>query len=482
MEVKQTPQEQSRPKSSGKANRREYPAFDISPTVAFEYLRRIQKGTEGIPVSKDRPFYVDEESHLAVQFQKPLEVYTPWKDLPFVEEKQKKKESAENHPATWADLAKKKLDILGEAKGNVSEPKGVFHGVLSPLFCSRTIPGVAKPKLISKTSSQESSPWKVQRNAPKLSPSEVPNVFRPLLGFALWRIHESVDRNDSNQLFVLTDDAKLRDTASRLNITVLSSSMLKSQVDSQTKSNVASFGDVEREGLSKAKVNGTAEPAINGLKGSEGSVSKAIQHRELLAEQEAETAPEVQQPTLLEPEKCTSSEPISMAKIVELPVASEKMTQNDDADQRAAEKPLPAAIDPKELVQSLLKPGYGNWAALLKGKESSLPSMAKSSQASSVLDGHATSSQEPKSVRSDESLAPVTESLLEPSSQAIVENAAEESDEDVVVFVPNPKRMSAQKHSSRPSTANGHARHASGSTPQVHSEPVTQTQADSKAT
>lgn len=121
IEQKQTAQEQSRPKSSGKTARKEQPAFDINPKIANEYLARIEAGKEGKAVIKERPLYVAEESQDAVLFQNPSEVYTPWKDVPLVEEK---KELPEDRPATWADAARKKSNLPNGASGNPSNPKG----------------------------------------------------------------------------------------------------------------------------------------------------------------------------------------------------------------------------------------------------------------------------------------------------------------------------------------------------------------------
>ena len=65
---------------------------------------------------------------------------------------------------------------------------------------------------------------------------------------ALWRIHESIDRNDSNQLFVLTDQQRIRDVAQSLNIQVRSAQDLAEYITSRVEPrNSDLIGDLERD-------------------------------------------------------------------------------------------------------------------------------------------------------------------------------------------------------------------------------------------
>ena len=65
---------------------------------------------------------------------------------------------------------------------------------------------------------------------------------------ALWRLHESIHRNDSNQLFLLSSESEIRAVAQKLNITVRSAEEIKHLVATKTnKTGIESCGDLERE-------------------------------------------------------------------------------------------------------------------------------------------------------------------------------------------------------------------------------------------
>ena len=110
-----------------------------------------------------------------------------------------------------------------------------------------------KPKLVARAPGSDSSPWKMKKDAPKVSAKDVPGVLRPLMSCALWRLHESIHRNDANQLFFFTDQPEIRSVAQKLNIVVRSTADLKALVASKAdESDAAIFGDLEREfGLQK---------------------------------------------------------------------------------------------------------------------------------------------------------------------------------------------------------------------------------------
>ena len=124
VEPKQTAQDAARPKSSGKAAKKEYPTFDINPKVAHEYLSRIKKGKEGEPVVKERPLYVAEEVQNALEFQKPTEEYSPWKNIPLEEEKP---ETPDDRPVSWADAARKKANAINGSADRAEGSKGAVH-------------------------------------------------------------------------------------------------------------------------------------------------------------------------------------------------------------------------------------------------------------------------------------------------------------------------------------------------------------------
>lgn len=105
-----------------------------------------------------------------------------------------------------------------------------------------------KPKLVAKTPGSDSSPWKIKNDAPKLSAKDVPGALRPLLSCALWRLHESIHRNDPNQLFLLCNQPEIGAVAQKLNITVRSIEDIRHlMVTKADKTGLENFGDLERE-------------------------------------------------------------------------------------------------------------------------------------------------------------------------------------------------------------------------------------------
>ena len=120
----------------------------------------------------------------------------------------------------------------------------------TPANCNTDHPnsGPVKPKLVARAPGSDSSPWKMKKDAPKVSAKDVPGALRPLMSCALWRLHESIHRNDANQLFFLTDQPDIRSVAQKLNIVARSTAELKNFIASKAdKSDIATFGDLERE-------------------------------------------------------------------------------------------------------------------------------------------------------------------------------------------------------------------------------------------
>ena len=105
-----------------------------------------------------------------------------------------------------------------------------------------------KPKLVARAPGSDASPWKIKKDAPKVSAKDVPGALRALMSCALWRLHESIHRNDANQLFLFTDQPEICSVAQKLNIVVRSTAELKALVASKAdKSDAATFGDLEKE-------------------------------------------------------------------------------------------------------------------------------------------------------------------------------------------------------------------------------------------
>ena len=88
-------QEPTRPKSSGKTVRKEYPNFDINARLAKAFLAWLQRDKDSW----------DPELRFAVEFQQAGEVYTPWK---LAEERGEQRDaSPEKGPTTFAQAVAK---------------------------------------------------------------------------------------------------------------------------------------------------------------------------------------------------------------------------------------------------------------------------------------------------------------------------------------------------------------------------------------
>ena len=121
IEPKPTTQEVPRSRSSGKPPKKEYPAFDINPRVAREYLGRLKSRKEEDADSEQRAFFQEKENHEAVWFQQSSEQYTPWKDLDLEEEKP---EAVEGPPTSWAEALRRKQNLAnGSSEQSVSKGK-----------------------------------------------------------------------------------------------------------------------------------------------------------------------------------------------------------------------------------------------------------------------------------------------------------------------------------------------------------------------
>lgn len=150
--------------------------------------------------------------------------------------------------------------------------------------CSRvTTIGPVKPKLVAKASGVETSPWKMNKKAPRIPPSEVPEALRPLLSYTLWRLYENVATwSDSNPTVLLSSDPKTSTMARKLNITVKQIGQLRQAIASKkmVKTNRHVSGHLERDfGITISKTS----PLKNGKvhTGSENSTSETREDCEL---------------------------------------------------------------------------------------------------------------------------------------------------------------------------------------------------------
>lgn len=106
-----------------------------------------------------------------------------------------------------------------------------------------------KPKLVARSTRTETSPWKTNKNAPRILSAEVSESLRPLLSYALWQIYDNIiTRADSKALTILSDSREICDTACKLNISAVSIGELRETIRSQkTAVDINIFGDLERD-------------------------------------------------------------------------------------------------------------------------------------------------------------------------------------------------------------------------------------------
>ena len=108
--------------------------------------------------------------------------------------------------------------------------------------------GLGKPRLVARATGNETSPWKTGSKALSLPISEVPKEKRPLLSFALWRLHEKgASRWDTERTVVLCDDEHTNVLAKRLGIATKTFDELSNYIEvrKQAKRDREISGDLE---------------------------------------------------------------------------------------------------------------------------------------------------------------------------------------------------------------------------------------------
>ncbi|KAL6716692.1 hypothetical protein ACLMJK_006260 [Lecanora helva] len=474
-EPKALPKEPARPRSSGKPAKKEYPAFDINPLLARNFLSRLKAWKEK-GADEESQALEEKENHGAVSFQQTGEQYTPWKD---VEVEEEKPQAIDDRPSTWAEALRKKQSLSNGLNGNLETQKGPI-----------------KPKLVAKTARSDSSPWKIKRDAPKIPVKDVPVALRPLMSFALWRLHESIDRNDANELFLLSDQAETRKVAQKLNIIARSTKDLGIILAARLKKvDAESYGDLERDfgvepkvvqrsrlGLKllderskspkdsnhspmghtetkqesdpKQEEAATSDGHLNGIKEefASKSVSKDPNNHQVMENEMAVEKEAMDSSSKIE--DVVSRESLGHSHLEDLSAQS----SSHDSEEQKRDAPIHGAVSYADIMKDLKARGVP--ATKYKGAVNASHTVTPSSSASPLeevpkstelgaaqtqINGHSPAS----STSAREHPQPVS-SLQEP----------EDSDEEIVVFVPQPKRFSNQKkpaqQTSRPSTPISH--------------------------
>lgn len=332
------------------------------------------------------------------------------------------------------------------------------------------------------------SPWKVKKDAPKISAKDVPGALRPLLSCALWRLHESIERNDANQLFLLSDQTETCSVAQKLNILARPPKEVAATIASKTSRNeLDTFGDLEQEfGIQQKSAtlairnaeevgveNGVLantnedlskeEDAMNNSISSEGTVNtdaSSIVHEQDLEKPSSER----------ERKESSINGDYGEDKAKEHNVIAE--TTATLAAEKLSEQPAKSVESIKSLVDSIIQQGSEKRLSESVNdlkfdcvKNQSDLSNQPALENSTVLSWPETLLPQPQNgesfqhVQEAQAASGISASKLStahstPSLEAAQE--LEDSDEEVVVFIPQPKRFSAQhkpaQQGSRPST------------------------------
>ena len=321
----------------------------------------------------------------------------------------------------------------------------------------------------------------MKKDAPKLSAKDVPGALRPLMSCALWRLHESIDRNDPNQLFLLSEQTEIRSVAQKLNIAVRSCKEVGATIASKTsKIDLDTIGDLEKEfGVRQKAVNPPTQDAegMNGEKyapdstiggrkdvdimnrsvTSEGTVNteaSSIGHEQELTKQSSELEEEV---SLANCDICEDN-PEEQAAMLEtaVTVAAESVSKTPATSLESSKSLVDRTIQHVSQTDDLETSGITSQTNLAN---------APALENSTAHPPPSTPSPRPQSLEvaqrveevqtvTDTSTSKQTATPLTPPIGATQE--PEDSDEEVVVFVPQPKRLSAQQkpaqQNSRPST------------------------------
>ena len=349
-------------------------------------------------------------------------------------------------------------------------------------------PAPAKPKLVARAAGSETSPWKVKKDAPKISAKDVSGALRPFLSCALWRLHESIERNDANQLFLLSDQTEICLVAQKLNIIARSSNEFAIEIASRTSTiDLDTFGELEREfGVQQRNATlatkDVEEPSgeksipehvnedlskdediMNNSISSEGTANtdaSSIVHEQDLEKQSFERGEketlvngdngedEVKEQDLLVETAATSA----AENLSKKPAKSVESIKSivDSIIQQDSEKHLNNSVNGLNLdgVKSQSEPANqpaSEHRAMRSPPESSLPQPQNME-----------TTRDTQGVEAVSDISPSKHSTTHSTSTLEAAQEPEDSDEEVVVFIPQTKRLSTQlkpaQQSSRPST------------------------------
>ncbi|KAL8998262.1 MAG: hypothetical protein Q9169_002666 [Polycauliona sp. 2 TL-2023] len=182
--------EPQRPRATGKQPKVEPPAFDINPLVTGEFLARLRS-----------------QEQSTVEFQKDSEEYSPWK---IMETEEVNRTAAENRPATFAQAVQKQnIERLLNSDGAAN--------------------GSMKPRLVARTTGSDGSPWKKALSLPISEvPKDARPIFSCFL-WRLHE--KGVTRWDTDRTTLLCNNEETYSIAKRLGIPTRSTMEVRTLCD-----------------------------------------------------------------------------------------------------------------------------------------------------------------------------------------------------------------------------------------------------------
>lgn len=304
---------------------------------------------------------------------------------------------------------------------------------------------------------------------------------------ALWHLHESIERNDVNQLFLLSDQTETRSIAQKLNIIARPSKEVAITIASKTsRTGLDTFGDLEQEfGVQQtasfaskdteeaSREKGVSENANEHLvkdedamnnsvssKGTANSDASSVVHEQDFDKQSLELREKkssvngdcgedkVQEKDVMAKTAVTlAAENFSKksAKSIESIKSLVDSIIKQDSEKRLSESVNGLYLDGVKSQSNLANQPALEHSAMRSPPETPLP-QPQSVEGVQHVQEVQTLCDTPPSKHTTTKSTSISEAAQEP----------EDSDEEVVVFIPQPKRFSAQQkpaqQSSRPST------------------------------
>ena len=303
---------------------------------------------------------------------------------------------------------------------------------------------------------------------------------------ALWRLHESIERNDPNQLFLLSDQTEMKSVAQKLNIIVKTCSEVGATIAGKTcTTDLDTFGDLEREfgvpqkiAISLTQDAEEANGKINASENTDEDVKDVdTMNRSVTSEGSANT----EASSIVHEQDLNKqvSEHEGEKPLVNCDHLGDKVKEQDFMVETAAtlvaenvaKTPATSVETIKGAVDSISQPDFQDrLSGSINGLK--LDAQIQTSMTHQPALEH-TAARSPPEIPSSQPLCVESAQRVQEieiisgasspketvtQSNSTVESAQEpeDSDEEVVVFIPQPKRLSAQQkpvhQSSRPST------------------------------